>query len=103
MIELCDLWRARVRTLDGKRLGRVHDVHVDNGRIVALACGPGSLIERLTAKAHGHRIPWECVRRISGGDILVTTEPPERKGTKPASASHSRRGTRRPSGPRSAR
>jgi hypothetical protein len=39
-----------VKTLDGEILGRVHDVHCANERIVELSCGPVSFIERLTAK-----------------------------------------------------
>ena len=41
---------------------------VTSGRIVALMSGPGSLIERLTARTEGRRIPWECVDRIGRGD-----------------------------------
>jgi sporulation protein YlmC with PRC-barrel domain len=102
-MRLSDLRGARIRTLDGERLGRVHEVHADGGRIVAVTCGPGSLIERLTAKSNGRRIPWECVRRIADGEIFVTPDPPRRKPAKSASASHSRQGTRRPSAPRSKR
>ena len=48
-MRLSDLTDAKVRTLDGDVLGRVHEVHCDGGRIVALTCGPGSFIENLTA------------------------------------------------------
>jgi hypothetical protein len=65
-----------------------------------LTCGAGSFLERLTAKKHGRRIPWECVARIGEGEIFVTPDPPQRK--KP-SASRSRQGTRQPSEPRSRR
>jgi sporulation protein YlmC with PRC-barrel domain len=102
-MRLSDLQDARIRTLDGERLGRVHEVHADGGRIVAVTCGPGSLVERLTAKSSGRRIPWECVRRIADGEIVITPEPAQRKPAKPASASRSRQGTRRPSAPRSKR
>ena len=56
-MRLSDLHDAKVRTLDGDVLGRVHEVHCDGGRITALMCGPGSFIERLTARKKGRRIP----------------------------------------------
>lgn len=77
-MRLSDLRDAKVCTLDGDRLGRVHEVHCDKGRVVALMCGPGSLIERLTARQEGRRIPWECVKRIQPGRIIVTPDPPQR-------------------------
>lgn len=95
---LSDLRRAKVKTLDGETLGRVHEVECNEGRIVALACGPGSLIERLTAKVKGRRIPWECVRSLGTGVVVVTPDPPQRI-TK-SRASRTRKGTRRPSAPR---
>jgi sporulation protein YlmC with PRC-barrel domain len=98
-MRLSDLRNAKVRTLDGETLGRVHEVHCEHGRIVALTCGPGSLIESLTAKKHGRRVPWECVRKVKAGQVMVTPDPPQRK----PSASRTRRGTRRPSGPQSKR
>ena len=100
-MRLTDLRDAKVKTLDGKTLGRVHEVHCDGGRVVALTCGAGSFIERLTARKHGRRIPWACVRRVEHKEIVVTPDPPQRK-SKPG-ASRSPQGTRRPSGPRSKR
>jgi sporulation protein YlmC with PRC-barrel domain len=98
-MRLSDLRDAQVKSLDGETLGRVHEVHSEGGRIVALTCGARSFIERLTAKKHGRRIPWECVVKVEWKAILVTSDPPKRK----LSASRSRQGTRRPSGPRSKR
>ena len=102
-MHLCDLWNVKVRSVDGRRLGRVHDVHLDKGRIVALACGPGSLLERLTAKARGRRIPWEHVKQITKAEILVALEPASNKHVRASSASRTRPGTRRASGRRSKR
>lgn len=79
MIRLCDLRDKPIRTLDGKRLGRVHEVHCEEGRITALMCGPGSWIERMTSKTDGHRIPWESVRRIDAKAVIVSSDPPSRK------------------------
>jgi sporulation protein YlmC with PRC-barrel domain len=100
VIRLSDLRDAKVRTLDGERLGRVHEVHCDGGRITALTCGPGSFIESLTARKHGRRIPWEFVRRVAHKEVVVAPDPPQRS-TK--SDSRSRRRTPRASGPQSKR
>ncbi|MGN6848729.1 MAG: PRC-barrel domain-containing protein [Sphingomicrobium sp.] len=100
-MRLSDLRDARVKTLDGNTLGRVHEVHVEDGRVTALTCGPGSFIERLTARTHGRRVPWECVRRIAPGEVVVVPDPPQR--IVKSSGSRARRGTRRPSAPRSKR
>jgi sporulation protein YlmC with PRC-barrel domain len=97
-MRLSELRDAKVKTLDGETLGRVHEVHVEGAKVVALICGPGSFIERLTARKHGRRIPWECVRRITGKEIVVVPDPPQR-----VSASRTRQDTRRPSAPRSKR
>jgi sporulation protein YlmC with PRC-barrel domain len=100
-MRLSDLRDAKVKTLDGETLGRVHEVHVEDGRVVALTCGAGSFIERLTANRHGRKIPWKCVRRITHEAVVVVPDPPQRI-IKPG-ASRTRRGTRRPSAPRSRR
>lgn len=102
MIRLSDLRGAKIGTTDGKMLGRVHEVHCEKGRITALICGPGSFIERLTAKNKGDRIPWECVRKLERKAIIVTPDPQRLAKTKP-SASRSRQGTRRASAPQSKR
>jgi sporulation protein YlmC with PRC-barrel domain len=39
--------------------------------VVALMCGPGSLIERWTAQSKGRRIPWESVQRIERDAVVV--------------------------------
>ena len=102
-MRLSELSGAKVKTLDGKTLGRVHEVHVENGKVTALTCGPGSLIERLTARNHGRRVPWECVRRMSRDEVVVVPNPPQRRSSKKSSGSRSRQGTRRASGQRSKR
>ncbi|MFL6737118.1 MAG: PRC-barrel domain-containing protein [Sphingomonas sp.] len=101
-MRLSGLWDAKVRTLDGEILGRVHEVHAEGGRIVALTCGAGSLVERLTARSHGRRIPWECVRRIARKEVVVTSDPPRRM-SKPKSGPRTQRRTPPATGRRSAR
>ena len=95
-MRLSDLRDKTIRTLDGERLGRVHEVHCDKGKVTALDCGPGGFIERWTGKGQGRRIPWDCVRKVEAKAILVTPDPPRRKAR--ADASRSRQGTRRPTG-----
>ena len=91
-MRLSDLRTKQVRTLDGETLGRVHEVHCDGGVVVALMCGAPSLIERLTAKSHGRRVPWADVVRVE--KKFVVTAP---------SGSRNRPGTQRPSAPPSKR
>lgn len=98
-MRLSELRDKKVRSLDGETLGRVHEVHTDGGTVTAIMCGPGSFIERWTARKEGRRIPWEFVKRIDADALIVTTDPPQRK----TAASRSRQGTRRPSAPRSKR
>jgi sporulation protein YlmC with PRC-barrel domain len=90
-MRLSDLRDKPIRTVGGENVGRVHEVHCEKGRIVALMSGAGSLIERWTAKREGHRIPWERVYKVERDHIIITPEPAP-------SASRSRQDTRRPSG-----
>ncbi len=70
-MRLSDLRDKPVHSLDGERLGRIHEVHCKDGRVTALVCGPGSLVERWTARSKGRRIPWEDVRRIDRDAVVV--------------------------------
>jgi sporulation protein YlmC with PRC-barrel domain len=79
VIRLTDLRGKEVRTLDGERLGRVHDVHCDCGTVTALMVGPASFIERMTARKTGRRVPWDCVRKMNSKEIVVTPDPPQRR------------------------
>jgi sporulation protein YlmC with PRC-barrel domain len=103
VIRLTDLRDKKAVTLDGERLGRIHEVHCDGERVTAIMTGPASFIERLTAKKAGRRIPWECVVRVESRQIVVTPDPPQRKSPAKPSAARTRQGTRRPSGQRSKR
>lgn len=71
-MRLSDLRGKAVRSLDGKMLGRVHEVHCDRGKVVAVMCGPASLIERWTAKTKGRRVRWEEVVRIDRESLFVS-------------------------------
>ena len=94
-MRLTDLRDNQVRTLDGETLGRVHEVHCDGGRIFALMCGARSIIERLTARSHGRRIPWEDVVRIDQHGVVIAS--------KKANAARTPRGTPPSTGRRSKR
>ena len=104
-MRLSDLRDKKIRTVDGKTLGRVHEVHCEKGVVTALMCGPGSFIERLTARREGRRIPWQCVRSVTEREVVVMPNPPQRKPAKPKKPSGSRtpRRTPRASGRRSKR
>jgi sporulation protein YlmC with PRC-barrel domain len=71
MIRLADLCGKRVTGADGARIGKVHEVRAKDGRIVALDCGPGGFIERMTGRRKGRRIAWEKVRAVTRAEILV--------------------------------
>jgi sporulation protein YlmC with PRC-barrel domain len=98
---LSELRGKRVRSLDGETLGRVHEVHCDGGRVTALMCGPGSFVERLTARKEGRRIPWEFVKRVERDAVVVAADPPRRSAK--SNGPRSRQGTRQPSAQRSKR
>jgi sporulation protein YlmC with PRC-barrel domain len=70
-MRLSELRDKKVKSLDGQALGRVHEVHCDGGKVVALMCGPGSFIERWTGQSEGRRVPWTSVRRIERDAIVV--------------------------------
>ena len=80
-MRLSDLRDRKIRTVSGETLGRVHEVHCRNGKVTALIAGPGSLIERWTGKTQGRRIPWEFVRKIEAEQIVVASDPPQRKAS----------------------
>ena len=100
-MRLSDLRDKKLKSLDGRTLGRVHEVHCDEGKVVALMCGSVSLIERWTAKTKAKRIPWDRVVKV-GRDEIIVAPAKARRGVSP-SASRSRQGTRRPSGRQSKR
>jgi sporulation protein YlmC with PRC-barrel domain len=85
-MRLSDLRDKAVRSLDGDKLGRVHEVHCKDGQVVALMCGPGSLIERWTGQSEGRRVPWEAVHRIEADAVVIaeTGAKRMRRGSQPA-------------------
>jgi sporulation protein YlmC with PRC-barrel domain len=70
-MRISDLRDKKVKSVDGVTFGRVHDVHCKDGRVTSLMCGPGSLVERWTGRNKGQRIPWDEVRAIESGAVIV--------------------------------
>ena len=96
-MRLSDLRDRPIRNLDGKSVGRVHEVHCEGGKVVALTCGPGSYLESMTGRGSGRLVAWELVSKVDAKGVWIA--PPKEKAT----ASRSRRGTRQPSARRSKR
>lgn len=86
-MRLSDLRDKKLVDVEGKSLGRVHEVHCAGGRVTALKLGAGGLLERLTDKSKGRRIAWEQVVSVSSDRIVVS---PGRAKGKSASGSRSR-------------
>ena len=99
VMRLSDLRDKKVLTVDGEKLGRVHEVHCEQGRVTALMCGAGGLFERWTDKRGAGACRGNACARSATGEIVVTVEPPQRK----PSGSRTPRRTPRPSGRRSKR
>ena len=78
-MKLTDLRGKRVRSLDGHSLGRVHEIHCENGKVIALMTGAGSFIERMTARQDGRRIDWDCVLKVERKAILVAPNSKRRR------------------------
>jgi len=92
-MRLSDLRDAKVKNVEGETIGRIHEVHAEGGKIVAVSCGSASLIERLTARSRGKRIPWERVVKITASGVVVAPDAKTKN-----SSSRTRKGIRRPSG-----
>lgn len=73
-MRLSDLRGKPICSAQGRRIGRVHEIHCDKGRIVALMCGPASLIERWTGRSRGRRVAWETIERVGPGAITLKAQ-----------------------------
>jgi sporulation protein YlmC with PRC-barrel domain len=73
-MRLSELRGKAIRSRDGKLLGRVHEVHCNGGKVIALMCGPASFVERWTAKTKGRRVAWEEVVRIESNALVVSQQ-----------------------------
>ena len=70
-MRLCELYDAKVCTAGGKKLGRVHEVIVEDGRVKELGVGAANILERLAGRRRGHHVKWERVKKIDRGTITV--------------------------------
>ena len=70
-MRLCDLYDAHVRTSGGEKLGRVHEVVVEDGQVKELGVGAENILERLMGRRRGHHVKWERVKKIERGTIIV--------------------------------
>jgi sporulation protein YlmC with PRC-barrel domain len=66
-----DLQGKPVRREDGERLGRLREIHIQDGEVTALTCGGLGLLQRFVASQRGHRVPWADVLRITPREIVV--------------------------------
>jgi sporulation protein YlmC with PRC-barrel domain len=71
VIRAGDLQGKRVRRSDGEVLGRVDELHLRDGEVIALTCGAGGWRQRFATSRQGRRIAWDRVRRITPHEILV--------------------------------
>jgi sporulation protein YlmC with PRC-barrel domain len=76
MIRATDLQGKLVRTQAGERLGRVSEIHLQDGRVTTLVCsGRGGFLQRFMAARSGRRIAWDKVRRLTDREIVVESPP----------------------------
>ena len=70
-MRLAELYGARVVNPDGKRLGRLLEIHCRNNEVSWLELGAWALLHRARGRRRGRKIPWEKVVAIRGGTIIV--------------------------------
>ena len=71
MIRSAELQGRRVVAEDGRRLGRVEEIHVRDGAVTVLTLGPGGLLERFRGSSRGQRVAWDEVLRVTPREIVV--------------------------------
>lgn len=71
MLTTSDLQGKRVRRESGEALGRVFEIHARDGRVEALVCGVGGMLQRLSNDRSGRRVAWDTVVRVTPTEIVV--------------------------------
>ena len=66
-----DLAGKRVVAEDGRRLGRVDEIHLKGGQVVALTYGRSGMLQRFMNSRRGHRLEWSRVRKVTADAIVV--------------------------------
>ena len=74
MIRAGDLQGARIVDESGATLGRVGEVHLENGRVSAITCGVGGVLQRFTTWRGGRRIDWNRVARFEAGRLVIGSD-----------------------------
>jgi sporulation protein YlmC with PRC-barrel domain len=85
MIRASDLVGAVVRTEGGEKLGRVHDLRAHSSSdgewlLMGLVTGPRGVLARFRGSEEdapiraGNVIPWEAIKRLEDGDVIVHDE-----------------------------
>ena len=67
----CDLQGKMVCDETGRKLGRLQELHIREGVVTTLVCGPMGLLQRFSSARKGRRIPWRAVQRIEARQIVV--------------------------------
>jgi sporulation protein YlmC with PRC-barrel domain len=70
-MRLARLYCATVKTSRGERLGKVHEVIVEGGRVKEIGVGAANVLERLFGRRRGRHVAWEKVKKIEGRTIIV--------------------------------
>jgi len=66
-----DLQGRVVRDETGRRLGRLDELHIRNGKIISLTYGPVGLLQRFGPARAGHRISWSRVVAVTDEAVVV--------------------------------
>jgi sporulation protein YlmC with PRC-barrel domain len=66
-----DLQGKRVRSEDGRSLGRVVEVHVRDGEVSSIVYGTRGLLQRFMSSRRGSRVAWSAVVRVSPDALVI--------------------------------
>jgi sporulation protein YlmC with PRC-barrel domain len=71
MMRGADLQGKPLRDENGQAFGRVDEVHIRDGEVIALTCGGAGLLQRFMNSRAGHRIDWSRVLRVTAKEIVI--------------------------------
>lgn len=66
-----ELSTKKVFSKDGKSLGKVHDLQVENNEVKFLYCGSRGFLERLFRSKGGKKIDWNRVKEVTATKIVL--------------------------------
>jgi sporulation protein YlmC with PRC-barrel domain len=70
-MKLSDLIGLPVLDATGRRLGRLQEIRVVDGKAAELVYGSAGLFERITGRAQPTALPWARVEKIGGKKIRL--------------------------------